>query len=64
VDHRPNTNAVILLDMAHTLRENAHGRNRENKGNLKLNVIEVEYSNPKLAEATMRSGLGSSEEVW
>jgi hypothetical protein len=35
-DYRPQTNAVILLDMGHTLRENVHGRNREREGNLKL----------------------------
>jgi hypothetical protein len=35
-DYRPKTNAVILLDMGHTLRENAYRRNRERKGNLKL----------------------------
>jgi hypothetical protein len=28
-DYRPKTNAVILLDMGHTLRENVHWRNRE-----------------------------------
>jgi hypothetical protein len=36
VDYRPKTNAVILLDMGHTLRENIHGRNREREGNLKF----------------------------
>jgi hypothetical protein len=36
VDYRPKTNAVILLDMGHTLRENAHRGNREREGNLKL----------------------------
>jgi hypothetical protein len=36
VDYKPKTNAVILLDMGHTLRENVHGRNREREGNLKL----------------------------
>jgi hypothetical protein len=34
-DYRPKTIAVIL-DMGHTLRENTYGRNRERKGNLKL----------------------------
>jgi hypothetical protein len=29
-------NAELLLDMGHTLGENVHGRNRERKGNLKL----------------------------
>jgi hypothetical protein len=33
VDYRPKTNAVILLDMGHTL--------RERKGNLELNVVDV-----------------------
>jgi hypothetical protein len=36
VDCRLKTNAVILLDMGHILRENVHGRNREREGNLKL----------------------------
>jgi hypothetical protein len=36
VDYRPKTNAVILLDMGPTLGENTHRRNRERKGNLKL----------------------------
>jgi hypothetical protein len=35
-DYRPKTNAVILLDMGHTLRKNVHRRNREREGNLKL----------------------------
>jgi hypothetical protein len=36
-DYRPKINAVILLDMSHTLRgEHTHRRNRERKGNLKL----------------------------
>jgi hypothetical protein len=33
---RPKTNAIILLDMGHTLRENTHERNREREGNIKL----------------------------
>jgi hypothetical protein len=36
VEYRPKTNAVILLDMGHTLRENTYRRNREREGNLKL----------------------------
>jgi hypothetical protein len=40
-DYIPKTNAVILLDTGHTLRENAQRRNRESKGNLKLNVADV-----------------------
>jgi hypothetical protein len=36
VDYRPKTNAVVLLDMGHTLRGERTGRNRERKGNLKL----------------------------
>jgi hypothetical protein len=35
-DYRPKTNAVILLNMGHTLRENTHERNREREGNVKL----------------------------
>jgi hypothetical protein len=31
VDYRTKTNAVILLDMGHTSRENMHGRNRLRK---------------------------------
>jgi hypothetical protein len=37
VDYRPKTNAAILLDMGHTLRGEHTQRNRERKGNLKLN---------------------------
>jgi hypothetical protein len=33
---RPKTNAKILLVMGHTLRGDAHGRNREREGNLNL----------------------------
>jgi hypothetical protein len=36
VDYRPKTIAVILLDMGHSLRENAYKKNREREGNLKL----------------------------
>jgi hypothetical protein len=36
MDYRPKSNAIILLDMGHTLRENIYGRNREREGNLKL----------------------------
>jgi hypothetical protein len=36
VDYRPKTNAVILLDMDHTLRGEQHGRNKERKRNQKL----------------------------
>jgi hypothetical protein len=36
VDYRPKTKAVILLDMGHTLKENAQGMNRERAENLKL----------------------------
>jgi hypothetical protein len=35
VDYRLK-NAVILLDMGHTQRENVHRRNRERERNLKL----------------------------
>jgi hypothetical protein len=37
-DYSPKTNAVILLDMGHTLRKGTHmrERNREREGNLKL----------------------------
>jgi hypothetical protein len=41
-DCRPKTNAVILLDMGHTLRgEHTHVRNRERKGKLNSNVVDV-----------------------
>jgi hypothetical protein len=33
VNYKPKTNAVILLDMGHMLRENTHGRNREREEN-------------------------------
>jgi hypothetical protein len=36
MDYRPQTNAVILLHMGHTLRENTHRRNQEREENLKL----------------------------
>jgi hypothetical protein len=37
MDYRPKTNAVILVDMGHTLRgEHIHRRNKEREGNLKL----------------------------
>jgi hypothetical protein len=36
VDYRLKTNAEILLDMGHTLRESRHRRNKKRKGNLKL----------------------------
>jgi hypothetical protein len=36
VDYRPKANAVILLNMSHTLKKNAHWTNREKEGNLKL----------------------------
>jgi hypothetical protein len=36
VDYRTKTNAVILLDMGHTLRGEHNRRNREREGNLKL----------------------------
>jgi hypothetical protein len=35
-DYRPETNAVILWNRGHTLKEVTHGRNREREGNLKL----------------------------
>jgi hypothetical protein len=35
-DYRPKTNAVIFLDMGHTLRGECAQKNRERKGNLKL----------------------------
>jgi hypothetical protein len=35
-DYRSKTNAIMLLDMDHTLRETVYGRNREREGNLKL----------------------------
>jgi hypothetical protein len=36
VDYRPEINAVMLLDMGHTLRGESTWRNREREGNLKL----------------------------
>jgi hypothetical protein len=36
VDYRLKTNAVILLDMGHTLRGDHAWRDREREGNLKL----------------------------
>jgi hypothetical protein len=40
-DYRPETNAVILLEMGHTLRGECTRRNRGKKGNLKLDVVDV-----------------------
>jgi hypothetical protein len=36
LDYRPKTNAVISLDMGHTLGREHAGENRERKGNLKF----------------------------
>jgi hypothetical protein len=37
IGYRPKTNAIISLDMGHILTgEHGNGRNRERKGNLKL----------------------------
>jgi hypothetical protein len=36
VDNRPKTNAVILLDMGHTLRGDLHGRDGERERKPKL----------------------------
>jgi hypothetical protein len=33
VEYRPNTNAVILMDMGHTPSEAIYGRDREREGN-------------------------------
>jgi hypothetical protein len=38
---KTQNNAVILLDMGHTLGENTHGRNREREGTYNLNVVDV-----------------------
>jgi hypothetical protein len=39
-DYRPKTNAVILLDMGHTLRgEHGYRRNRKREGNPKLESV-------------------------
>jgi hypothetical protein len=35
------TNATMLLDMVHTIGETTHGRDRERKGNPKLNVVDM-----------------------
>jgi hypothetical protein len=36
VEYRPKTNAVILLDMGHTVRRECDRKNRDREGNLKL----------------------------
>jgi hypothetical protein len=36
VDYRPKRNAVILLDMGHTLRRESSRENREREGNIKF----------------------------
>jgi hypothetical protein len=69
-DYRPKTNAVILLDMGHTLRgehtweEQGKGRKPNTWMWFMCSLQRREYSNLKLAEATMGSELGSSDEVW
>jgi hypothetical protein len=68
-DNRPTTNAVILLDMGHTLKRD-HAREVQGKGRkpktgmwLICSLYRSKYSNLKLVEATMGRGVGSSEEV-
>jgi hypothetical protein len=41
VDIGSKTNAVILLDMCHTLRENTHRRNKERQETQNLKVFDV-----------------------
>jgi hypothetical protein len=36
VDYKPKTNAIILFVMGHIIRGEFQGRNKERKGNLKL----------------------------
>jgi hypothetical protein len=38
-DYRPKINAVILLDMGHTLGENTYRKNWKREGNLKLESV-------------------------
>jgi hypothetical protein len=68
-DYRPKLNEVILLDMGHMLREE-HVREEQGKGRkpktqmcLMCSLYRSKYNNLKLAETTIRRGLGSSEEV-
>jgi hypothetical protein len=65
VDYRPKTNAVILLDMGHTLRGKCaweeQGKGREGKGCAQCRGVNIVILN---REATIGRGLGSSEEVW
>jgi hypothetical protein len=69
IDYRPKRNAVILLDMGHTLRGyfawEGKGKGRKPKSLMCLMCLlyRNKYSNLKLAEATKGWGLGSSEEV-
>jgi hypothetical protein len=69
-NYRPKINAVILLDMGHMLRgqctQEELGKGREPKTQMWLmcSLYRSEYSNLKLAEATMGRGQGSNEEVW
>jgi hypothetical protein len=57
---RPKTNAAILWDMGHTKGRPYMGGIEQGKETKNLNV----YRNLKLAGATMRRGLGKSEEDW
>jgi hypothetical protein len=41
VDFRCKTNAVILIDMGHTLREDTYRRNRERQETQNLKVFDV-----------------------
>jgi hypothetical protein len=68
VDYRPESNAVILLCGSHTKVRTHTRRIGKGKETQNLNVVECslyrsEYSNLKLAEATMGMGPGSSAEV-
>jgi hypothetical protein len=68
VDYRPKTNAVILLDTGHRVREDCSqelygmGSNRKTWMLFMSALYGNEYRNLKLAETTMGRVLGSSVE--
>jgi hypothetical protein len=69
VNYRPKTNAAIRWNTGHTKGKLHMGGIREGKETKKLNwlmcsLYRNEYSNLKLARATMGRGPGRSEEDW
>jgi hypothetical protein len=68
-DCRPKANVAILWDMGHTkgrqcTEEIGQGKEIKNLDGLMCSLYRNEYRNLKLVRATMRRGLGRSEEDW